>query len=242
MRQKRRIGVIGWLFILAFAVLFTAAVFVFAWQTWEFVNFLLPQENWLMKYLAVGNFDVMSLVWMLGELILMRWLTHASRVTMSLAGGIDFFLSTCATIIQLTIISSLRFDTAISPVLIYVAYGIIAFALVVNLISFVIVIRSQWPYIIGETSFDEDGDRARRSLILDQRQWQGVKGVAKTVWSGKNVQQNAQPSITMSDLEIAMERFFDARAAQQQQASPLAMPPLQSANPASGNENGHKSE
>lgn len=239
MRKKRRIGVIGWLFILAFAVLFTAAIFVFAWQTWEFVNFLLPSENWLMKYLAVGNFDIMSLVWMLGELVLFHWLTDASRVTMGLAGGIDFFLSTCATVIQLTVISSLRFGTPINPVLIYVAYGIIAFALVVNLISFIIVIRSQWPYIIGEKSFDEDGDRAPQpenkpapstptQPPTPPRQWQGVRGMAKTVWNGKG-EPNAQPATaseqTFTKAEVAALVADAIRAARPEQVSPLATDP-----------------
>ena len=148
--QKRKLGAVGWLLILILAALFVSAVALFAWQTWEFVNFLLPQENWLMKYLAVANFDVMSLFWLMGELILRPWLEHNTKVTMAIAGGIDFALSTLATVIQLTVVASLRFASSINPILIYVAYGVIAFALVVNIISFIIVIRIQWKYIVGD--------------------------------------------------------------------------------------------
>jgi hypothetical protein len=149
---KKKIGVVGWSIIIVLSLLFTCAVGLFAWQTWEFVNFLIPQENWLMKYLAVANFDVMSLVWLLGELILRPWLDHNTKVTMGIAGGIDFLLSTAATVIQLTVVASLRFTatTDINPILIYIAYGVIALTLVVNIIAFIIVIRVEWPYIIGE--------------------------------------------------------------------------------------------
>jgi hypothetical protein len=168
--MKRDIPWYGWIVIILMGVLFATAVGLFAWQTWEFVNFLLPTENWLMKYLAVANFDVMSITWFMAELFLRKYLTNGAKTAMIIAGGNDFVLSTIATVIQLTIVASLRFDTAINPVAVYVAYGTIVLALVVNIITFIIVIKSQWPFIIGEKVYSPIQPQANKIYSPNQQQ------------------------------------------------------------------------
>jgi hypothetical protein len=147
MSSRHHLPARAWIMIILMSVLATSAIVVFAWQTWEFVNWLLPSEQWLIKMLAVANFDIMSLVWILADLFLP--LEPNAKVTAAIAGGIDFFFSTVATVLELTVVAAIRFNQDIWPPYIYIAYAVIALTLVVNLVSFILVIRIQWPHIIS---------------------------------------------------------------------------------------------
>jgi len=234
---RKKLGAVAWTLILVLAALFVSAVALFAWQTWEFVNFLLPQENWLMKYLAVANFDVMSLIWLLGELILRPWLTHETKTTMSIAGGIDFLLSTLATVIQLTVVASLRFSSDINPILIYVAYGVIAFALVVNIISFIIVIRIQWPYIIGDKVLLQPGPHGGIHQPAPAMQHQSFAQTAP-VAPPVTVMPVSEQVITKDQLKAALSQAYD-EGFKRAQSIPKASAPLSTPASQPGQANGH---
>src|SRR5579863_9166280 len=44
-------------------VIYGALLILFGWQTWQFVNFLFPDDQLLMKVLTFISFDFMALVW-----------------------------------------------------------------------------------------------------------------------------------------------------------------------------------
>lgn len=147
--EKRPIPWYGVLAIILVSALGVGALVLFAFQTWEFVDWLFPSEQFLYKALAVANFDVMSVVWISLELFVP--LTHASKNTAIIAGGFDFVLSIFCTVVQMVRSSQSQFAaSALAPGWITFAYVLIILALVINLVSLLVLFRSEWPYISGE--------------------------------------------------------------------------------------------
>lgn len=116
---------------------------LFAWQTWEFVDFLFPSDAILMKILTLLSFDVMLLVYGMLDLFY-RFATKLSHNLIKIGWGFAGFLSVTTTILFFTISSMLRFQVVISPALVDWGYVIVTVSVVVNMVILTFWWRIEW--------------------------------------------------------------------------------------------------
>ena len=135
--------------IIVLCLLGLGAIVLFGWQTWEFVDWLLPSERLLMKILAVLNFDGFSYVWLAAGLFLARILQSTTRSFTLIAGIVDFVLSLACTVIQMTLQSAERFFIHIDPNVVYLAYAVIVIALVINITTLMAIVHIELPILLG---------------------------------------------------------------------------------------------
>ena len=154
-RRRKPLSTMAILTLIILAILAAGAIGLFAYQTWEFVNWLFPVENLLMKILAVVNFDIFSYVWLMVGLFLAPLLHPTSKSLAFIVGIVTFILSLACSVIQMMLAQSERFLTAIDPKIIYFAYALVILALVINIVTVLTLLHIQWPYISGEKSLDD---------------------------------------------------------------------------------------
>jgi hypothetical protein len=156
--------------IIALSVAGTGAVILFGWQTWEFVNWLLPTDSLLMKILAVVNFDVFSYIWLATGLFLGRHIEKVSKDMTFIAGIVTLLLSLACSVIQMTIQRDERFLTNIDPNQVDLAYGMIIIALIWNIITILILLHVEWPFISGEKQRERFVEATKPGLPLPVQQ------------------------------------------------------------------------
>ena len=106
---------------------------LFGWQTWEFVNFLFPDDQLLMKILTLFSFDIMSLIWGCTH----RFYNFAhpqAKVAAAWGFWVTTFLSFVATIIYMVIQSMFRFHVLVGADIVNMGYGVTIGALVLNIL------------------------------------------------------------------------------------------------------------
>ena len=102
---------------------------LFGWQTWEFVNFLFPDDQLLMKLLTVFSFDVMALIFGAAHLFYRFAHPHA-KSSVAWGWSITNLLSLTATVIYMVIQSMFRFHLVVSTDVVNFGYGVTIAALV----------------------------------------------------------------------------------------------------------------
>lgn len=168
--QKKHTGN-GGLFIIA-SVIYAGLLILFLYQTWSFVNWLFPDDQSLMKMLTVLCFDVMALVWAIIDLFYMA-ASKASKTLVRWAWAISFIQSLLASIFYLVISSMFRFQITITPVYVNTGYGIVIFALTLQILFLTFWLYIEWntrhphqdaylvdtePLIEESASFAQTGD------------------------------------------------------------------------------------
>jgi len=111
---------------------YIALLLLFGWQTWEFVNFLFPDDQLLMKLLTVFSFDVMALIWGCAH-IFYRFAHPHAKTAVGWGWAITNILSLVATILYMVIQSMFRFHVVVSTDVVNFGYGVTITALVFNL-------------------------------------------------------------------------------------------------------------
>jgi hypothetical protein len=123
-------------FLLGFTLLF-------AWQTWEFVDFLFPSDALLMKILTLLSFDVMLIVY--GALDLFyRFATKTSHNLIKVGWCVAGFLSITTTILFFSISSMLRFQIVVTQAMVNWGYVVVTISVVVNMIILTFFWRIEW--------------------------------------------------------------------------------------------------
>ncbi len=110
-----------------------AMLLLFAWQTWEFVNWLFPDDELIFRILTFICFDVMALVWGLTDLTY-RFTDYAARTIVRWGWIVTFILSLVASILYLVIQGFFRFHLSISVDMLNIGYGVSIVALVYNIL------------------------------------------------------------------------------------------------------------
>lgn len=155
-RRKREITWYGYLAVLILILLGLCALGLFAYQTWEFVSWLFPSESFGYRILALVNFDVFSTVWLCLHLFV--YLQPGAKKASQIAGTIDLILSLVCTVIELMRQASQQLIGMYNPDPNMIASGmaIVVIALLVNFLSLLAVLYSQWPVISGQVEVEEE--------------------------------------------------------------------------------------
>jgi hypothetical protein len=140
-RKKAHTGNAG-LFIVGTAI-YLGLLMLFAYQTWQFVDWLFPSDQVLMKLLTVLCFDVMALFWACVDMFY-RFASKGARTLVRWAWGISFFLSLIASIFYLVIESMFRFRVELTQQTVNIGYGITIFALTLNILFLTFWLYQEW--------------------------------------------------------------------------------------------------
>lgn len=153
-----------------FSIVYILLIFLFAWQTWEFVTWLFPQDELIFKILTVFSFDGMALLWAISS----NFYIFASRITRSIARigfWISFVFALAASVLYLVIQSIFKFHLVISQVLVNWAYTITIIVLVFNILMILFFIEKEiairFPKndtFLDEESFDHIAQTTVTSL------------------------------------------------------------------------------
>jgi len=156
--------------VVIIGILYIALLLLFGWQTWEFVNFLFPADQLLMKIFTIISFDVMALLWACTDLFY-SFSSQSAKVLVKWAWGVTFVLSLVASILYLVIESMFRFNIVVDNSLINVGYGITIFALTFNIVCMMFFLYME--YQINHQKQD-------RFIPKQKQSWNTVVAVAQT--------------------------------------------------------------
>jgi hypothetical protein len=127
---QRKHSNIGLFVVISLA--YIALLLLFGWQTWQFVNFLFPDDQLLMKLLTVFSFDVMALIWGCAH-IFYSFAHPYAKNAVAWGWGVTNVLSLVATILYMVIQSMFRFHVTITTDVVNFGYGVTIAALVFNI-------------------------------------------------------------------------------------------------------------
>jgi hypothetical protein len=170
---QRKHSNIGLFIVIALAYILLLGLF--GWQTWEFVNFLFPDDQLLMKLLTVFSFDVMALIFGCAHLFY-RFAHPNAKAAVIWGWSITNLLSLAATIIYMVIQSMFRFHITISTNVVNIGYGITIAALVFDIGMIAVFLYSEiatrFPnedeYELIETSKSTHYVNPKKTAVLAQ--------------------------------------------------------------------------
>jgi hypothetical protein len=140
-RQTAHTGGNG-LFIIM-ALIYVSLLILFAWQTYEFVDWLFPSDQVLMKILTLVCFDVMALLWACLDLFY-RFAIREARSLVRWGWGISFVLSLLASIFYLIIKSMFRFHLEIDQTQVNIGYGVVIAAVTLQVVLVTFFLYLEW--------------------------------------------------------------------------------------------------
>ena len=124
-------------------IVYIGLLILFGFQTWQFVNFLFPDDQLTMKVLTLISFDVMALLWGVADLYY-AFASKGAKTAVRTAWVITFLLSLVASILYLAIQAFFRFHIGISVTMVDWGYTISLFALTFNIIILMFFIYLEW--------------------------------------------------------------------------------------------------
>lgn len=114
--------------------IYTAMLILFGWQTWQFVNWLFPDDQLLAKILTMTSFDILAAFWAVVHTFY-RFASRGAKIWVQIAWALTFVLSLVASVLYLVIQFYFRFNLAVSPAMINIGYAVSILALVFNILS-----------------------------------------------------------------------------------------------------------
>lgn len=140
-RKKKHTGNPG-LFIVG-GTIYLGLLILFGYQTWQFVDWLFPSDQMLMKLLTVLCFDVMALFWACVDLFY-RFASRSAHTLVRWAWAISFILSLLASVFYLVIESMFRFQIPLNQQTVDIGYGITIGALTLNILFLTFWLYLEW--------------------------------------------------------------------------------------------------
>ena len=128
---------------------------LFAWQTWEFVNYLFPDDEVLYRFLTFACFDIMALIWGCLDMFA-RIIDPRARNVVRAGWIVTYLLSGIATVLYMSIQGYFRFHLQITPDMLNIGYTVSIFALVFNAAIF-----TSFVYIEGKAQAQAKVNRQR---------------------------------------------------------------------------------
>jgi hypothetical protein len=150
------------------AAFWAIVVLGMAWQTWGFIDWLLPGNAWLMKILVLSMFDIAAFIWF----CLRNFYGKITRGAYGLAtwGSIlDGILSGLTTVFWFVIQYILKFNVAFQDGLITAMYivGIIAF--IGNALFAYLFVEFEWRFYHPVVFVDEDNEEEETVYSAPQK-------------------------------------------------------------------------
>lgn len=140
-KKKKHTGNPG-LFIVG-GTIYLGLLILFGYQTWQFVDWLFPSDQMLMKLLTVLCFDVMALFWACVDLFY-RFASRSAHTLVRWAWAISFILSLLASVFYLVIESMFRFQIPLNQQTVDIGYGITIGALTLNILFLTFWLYLEW--------------------------------------------------------------------------------------------------
>lgn len=131
------------LFWIIIGGLYVGFVILFGWQTYSFLDWLLPGDQWIMKALGVFSLDGMALVWC----CLSMWYSFSSRgakLLVNSAWCVTFILALLASVEFMNVEFVQRFNFTVQPWMITTGDAVSLFALTLNLLCIVFFVRQEF--------------------------------------------------------------------------------------------------
>lgn len=120
--------------LVVFGLLYAGMLILFGWQTYQFLDFLFPNDQMLMKVLTLISFDVLAFLWGATDLFY-SFASRGAKAIVKWAWLITFLLSLGASILYLVFQSMFRFKLDVSQDMINAGYTISIVALTYNIVS-----------------------------------------------------------------------------------------------------------
>lgn len=124
-------------------IIYVGLLLLFGFQTWQFVNFLFPDDQLTMKVLTLISFDAMALLWGVADLYY-AFMSKGAKTWVRVAWVVTFILSLVASILYLVIQAFFRFHVGISEAMVDWGYTISLFALTFNIITLMMFIYLEY--------------------------------------------------------------------------------------------------
>lgn len=124
-------------------LVYIGLLILFGFQTWQFINFLFPDDQLTMKVLTIISFDIMALLWGVADLYY-AFASKGAKTAVRAAWVITFILSLVASILYLAIQSLFRFHVDVSQTMINWGYIVSLFALTFNIIILMLFIYLEY--------------------------------------------------------------------------------------------------
>ncbi len=239
MQQKRKhTGGMG-LYLIGGGI-YIGLLILFGFQTWQFVDWLFPNDQLLMKILTVLCFDVMALFWACADLFY-RFASRGARSLVRWAWAISFLLSLLASIFYLVIESMFRFQVTITQTTVNIGYGVTIFALTLNILFLTFWLYLEWaarhPYQDEYEDAAPPAQYARNAEIdaaIANDELLDTRGMKLPPLSRPAQQEH---TFTEAQLRAAMSKAYD-EGASHANTRPLVPAPNQQ----NGNKDGAKSK
>lgn len=224
MQQKRKhTGGMG-LYLIGGGI-YIGLLLLFGFQTWQFVDWLFPNDQLLMKILTVLCFDVMALFWACADLFY-RFASRGARSLVRWAWAISFLLSLLASIFYLVIESMFRFQVTITQTTVNIGYGVTIFALTLN-----ILFLTFWLYLEWAARHPQQDEYAEIDAAFARGEFLDTSGVKLPPLS-----RPSSTPVPHAEYQRRIDQLTDELAAIKAQTSPLAPAPNQQ----NGNKDGAK--
>ncbi len=215
MQKRKHTGNMG-IYLIGGGI-YVGLLILFGFQTWQFVDWLFPNDQMLMKLLTVLCFDVMALFWACADLFY-RFASKSARTLVRWAWAISFILSLLASIFYLVIESMFRFQVTITQTTVNIGYGVTIFALTLN-----ILFLTFWLYLEWSARHPQQDEYADEQQPLTQQNAPATRLARETSVPSTN----RQPDV--EQLQAQLERLTGELAAikKQDATRPLAPAPNQ---------------
>lgn len=214
MQKRKHTGNMG-IYLIGGGI-YVGLLILFGFQTWQFVDWLFPNDQMLMKLLTVLCFDVMALFWACADLFY-RFASRGARTLVRWAWAISFILSLLASIFYLVIESMFRFQITITETTVNIGYGVTIFALTLN-----ILFLTFWLYLEWSARHPQEDEYVDAPQPLIRANAPAPRVARETPVPVTN----QQPDIDQLQSELARVTR-ELTAIKQEQIRPLAQSPME---------------
>lgn len=191
MKRKHTGNIIMFVIMTVFMLIFVGTM---AYQTWAFVDWLMPKDALVMKLLTLLTFDIAATIWTAVD-VFYPYATRGSMYAARSAMVIDYGLAVITTAFYFTLAYIFRFHIGFADVLVIAMYVIAIFSTVLNAILTIVFWSIEWgAYHPKEYLFDEleaSASPVRVSMaqtatvpVLPPAKGQGLLGQIKNIVLG----------------------------------------------------------
>jgi len=116
------------------AIIYIALLVLFAWQTWQFVVWLFPDDALLFRILTLLSFDILAAIWA-GVHTFYHFGSRPAKTWVQICWAVTFIFSLVASVLYLVLLGFFRFHIAVTSAMVDVGYAVCIFSLVLNILG-----------------------------------------------------------------------------------------------------------
>ena len=137
---------------------YLSLLILFAWQTWQFIDWLFPQDDLGWKIITVSAFDGMAFLWGIAHSF---YSYHSRGAKQYVTAGwfVTFLVSLIASILSMILHSYFRFHVAVDPSFVGLGYGVAIFAVTYNILTCMAWLLLEWKAMHPHLDFFERNEQ-----------------------------------------------------------------------------------